>query len=115
MGAVRARIVQRKELAILVLVKPRALEIEQWNSGQVRERERADRQLRERLICRRFGLVVEKMHRAIPDLEKVDVAGNDAFVTRDLPTLGCRMEGRQPFPKPPKFSIKSSNQDVYFI
>jgi hypothetical protein len=63
-----------------MLIEPRALEIEQRNASQVRERERVDRQLRERLVGDRVGLVVEKMHGAIPDLEEVDMAGNDAIV-----------------------------------
>ena len=67
-----------------MLIEPRAFKIEQRNAGQVRERERVDRQLRERLVRGGVGLVVEKMHGAVPDLEEVDVAGNDAFVTRGL-------------------------------
>ena len=45
----------------------------------MRECERVDRELGERFICRRVGFVVEKMHGAVLDLDKVDVAGNDAF------------------------------------
>ena len=72
----------RKKFAVLMLVEPRAFEVEQRNAGKVRERERVDRELGERLVGRRVGLVVEKMHRAIPDLDKVDVAGNSAFSSR---------------------------------
>ena len=67
-----------------MLIEPRALEIEQRNAGQLRERERVDRQLREWPVGRGIGLVVEKMHSAIPHLEEVDMAGDDPFAFRDF-------------------------------
>ena len=50
----------------------------------MRESECVDRQLRERLVRGGVGLVVEKMYGAIPDLEEVNVAGDDALATRDV-------------------------------
>ena len=38
-----------EELAVLALVEPRALEIKQWDAGQVREGERIESELGERL------------------------------------------------------------------
>ena len=70
----------RKKFAILVLVEPRALEIEQRDAGQVRKRERVDRELRERLVGRRIGLVVEYVDRSVSNLDEIDVAGDDAFL-----------------------------------
>ena len=53
-----------------MLVEPRALEIEQRDAGQVRKRERVDRELRERLVGRRVGLVVEDVDRRRFGLER---------------------------------------------
>ena len=70
----------RKKFAILVLVEPRALEIEQRDAGQVRKRERVDRKLCERPVGRRIGLVVEYVDRSVSNLNEIDVAGDDAFL-----------------------------------
>ena len=61
----------RETFAILVLIEPSAFEIEQRDAGKVRERERVDRELRERLIGGRIGLVVEYVDGAVSDLEKI--------------------------------------------
>ena len=47
-------------------------------SGQARERERIERELRDRLIRSGVRLVVENMDGAVAHLEEVDVAGEDA-------------------------------------
>jgi hypothetical protein len=69
----------REKFAILLLVEPGALEIEQRNTGQVRERERIDGELRERLIRRRIRLVIQDVDRAVAYLHEVDMAGEDAL------------------------------------
>ena len=66
----------REELAVLALVEPRALEIEERNAGQVREGERIEGELGERLPGGRVGLVVENVDRAVADLQEVDMAGD---------------------------------------
>ena len=42
----------------------------------MRERERVDRELRERLVGARIGFVVEDVDRAVPNLQEVDMAGD---------------------------------------
>ena len=68
----------RKKFAILLLVEPRAFDIEQAQAGQPSERKRIQGQLRDRFIGARVGLVVEDVHRAVADLDEIDVAGEDA-------------------------------------
>src|SRR5271166_4836463 len=67
-----------EELAVLALVKPRALEIEERDAGQVRERERIEGELGERLPCGCVGFVVEDVDRAVANLQEVDMAGDRA-------------------------------------
>jgi hypothetical protein len=71
----------REELAMLMLIEPRALEIERRNAGELRERECVDRRLRERLVGDRAGLIVEDVDRAIAHLHEIDVAGDSALPT----------------------------------
>ena len=73
MGQHRAR----KEFTILILVKPGALDVEQAQPGEPGKREGIDRELRERAVGAGVGLVVEDMHRAVADLQKIDMAGDD--------------------------------------
>jgi hypothetical protein len=68
----------REELAVVGLVEPRALKVEERDAGHVREGKRVDRELRERLVGARVRLVVEDVDRAVPDLQEIDVAGDDA-------------------------------------
>jgi len=68
----------RKELAVLLLVEPRALDIKEPQSHKARERERIERELRDRLVGARVRLVIKNMNGTIADLEEVDVAGEDA-------------------------------------
>lgn len=65
-----------EELAVLLLVEPGAFEIEERNTGQVRQCERVDRKLRERFVglCVRF--VVEQVDRSVADLHEINVAGD---------------------------------------
>ena len=67
-----------KELAVLLLVEPRALDIEEPQSRQARERQRIERELRDRLVGPRVRLVIKNMDGAVAHLEEVDVAGEDA-------------------------------------
>ena len=78
----------REELAILLLVEPGALDVEESEAGEARERERVERELRDRLVGAGVRLVVENVHRAVADLEKIDVAGEDA---RLVPSGSRRM------------------------
>src|SRR5208283_1892912 len=68
----------REKFAVLALVKPRALEIEERDAGQVREGERVERQLGERFAGGRLGFVVEDVDRAVANLQEVDMAGDRA-------------------------------------
>ncbi len=64
----------REELAVLLFVEPRALDIEELEARhQTREGERVDRQLRDGLIRTGIRLIVEDMHGAVADLQEVDV------------------------------------------
>ena len=66
-----------EELAVLVFVEPRALDVEQPQAGhEARERQCIDRELRNRLVCCCIRLVVEDVHRTVSDLQEVDVAGD---------------------------------------
>ena len=77
MGEHRAR----KEFAVLVLVEPGAFDVEEAKPGEPGEREGIDGELRERAVGAGVGLVVEDMHRAVADLQKIDMAG-DGLVGR---------------------------------
>src|SRR3989344_7915791 len=66
---------QWKELEVVFLVKPRALETKNPQAGQPRERERVPRQLLNRPLFRSVGLVVQDVNRAIADLNQVYVTG----------------------------------------
>ena len=67
----------RKKFAVLLLVEPRALDVEQLEARhEPRERERVDRELRDRLVGARIRLVIEDVHGAVAHLQKVDVAGD---------------------------------------
>ena len=46
----------------------------------MRQRERVDRELRERLVGRRVWLVVKDADRSVADLHEIDVAGDDALL-----------------------------------
>ena len=70
----------RKKFAILLLIEPGAFEIEQRDAGELRERKRVNRKLREGLVGGRVGFVIEDVDRAISDLETVDVAGDDTLL-----------------------------------
>ena len=52
----------------------------------MREGERVDRELRERLVGPCVGLVIQDVDRAVPDLQEVDVSSDDA---------GCVVEARR--------------------
>src|SRR5687768_15151051 len=67
----------RKELAVFLLVEPRAFDVEEVKTGnEARERERVDRQLRDRLVGARVGLVVKDMHGAVAHLQEINMAGD---------------------------------------
>ena len=67
----------RKKLTIFLLVKPRALDVEQFEARyQARQRERIDRQLRDWFVGVRIGLVIKNVHGAVAHLRKVDVTGD---------------------------------------
>lgn len=70
----------REELAILVLVEPRAFKIEERDAAQMRKCQRVYRKLRKRLSSGRVGLVIENVDGAVPDLEEVNVAGDDTVL-----------------------------------
>ena len=94
----------REEFAVLVLVEPRALDIEETQPGEPGQRECVDRELREGAVRARVGLVVKDMHRAVAHLQKVDMAGDGLIrrrVVRQKPdavmALKCRDVGaREP-------------------
>ena len=77
MGEHRAR----EEFAVLLLVEPRAFDVEQTKPGEPGECQGIDGELRERAVGAGVWFVVEDMHRAIADLQKVDMAG-DGLVVR---------------------------------
>ena len=69
----------RKELVVFFLVEPGAFEVEELQAGHADgERERVDRELRDRLVGARIGLVIEDVDGVVPDLQKVDMAGDGA-------------------------------------
>jgi hypothetical protein len=66
----------REELTILMLVEPRALDVEQAQSRyEPRQREGIDGKLGYRLVGAGVGLVVEDMYGTVPDLQEVEMAG----------------------------------------
>src|ERR1700682_5102371 len=65
-----------KELAVFVLVEPGALYVEELEASEAGECEGVDRELGDGLVGPCIGLVVKDMHDAVPDLEKIDVAGD---------------------------------------
>ena len=80
MGEHRAR----EKFAVLVLVEPGALDVEEAKPGEPGEGQGIDGELRERAVGAGVGLVVENMHRAVPHLQKVDMAGDGLVVRRVL-------------------------------
>ena len=81
----------REELAIFLLVEPGAFDVEELEAGHADgERERVDRELRDRLVGARIGLVIEDMHGVVSDLQKIDVAG-DASAAPHPPRARCRI------------------------
>jgi hypothetical protein len=69
----------RKELAVLVLIKPRALNVEELEARYAaRERERVDRELGNRRIRVCVRLVVEDVDGAVSHLKKVDMARDNS-------------------------------------
>src|SRR5205814_745404 len=84
----------REELAILVLVEPRALDVEQPQSGdEARERQCINRELCDRPVRAGVRLVIEDMDGAVPDLEKVEMTGDDA---RGAGVAGCNFDAELP-------------------
>src|ERR1700722_14779597 len=77
-----------EEFAVLVLVEPAAFDVEEAKPGEPGEREGIDGELRERPIGAGVRLVVENVHRAIPNLQKVDMAGDGL--------VGRRVLGQKP-------------------
>ena len=73
----------RKEFAISPLVEPGASDVEELETWhEAGEREGINRELRDRLIGPSVGFVVENVHRTIPDLQKIDMAGEVARLVR---------------------------------
>jgi hypothetical protein len=67
----------REELAILLFVKPRALDVEEFETGnEPCESEGVNRELGERTIRSSPGLIIEDVHRAVAHLEEINVAGD---------------------------------------
>jgi hypothetical protein len=84
-----------KEFGVLVFVEPRALDVEQPQSwDEARERQCVDRELRDRFVRAGVRLVVEDVDSAVPDLEEVEVAGNDA---RGAGTVRRNFDAQLPF------------------
>jgi hypothetical protein len=67
-----------QELAIFILVEPRALNVEEVKSGETGECERVYGELTDGLVSSRVGLVVEDMDGAVSHLEKINVSGDEA-------------------------------------
>ena len=62
-----------------MLIEPGTLDVEQLKTGDAaRQRERIDRELGDRLIGPRVGLVIQDVRRAVSDLQEVDVPCDDA-------------------------------------
>jgi hypothetical protein len=67
-----------KKFAVFVLVEPRAFDVEKPDAGEAGDRERVDRELSDRLVRTRIRFVVQDVHGAVSDLDKIDVAGDHA-------------------------------------
>ena len=74
----------REKFAVLVLVEPGAFDVEKAKPGEPGQCEGIDGELGERPVGAGVGLVVENMHRAVPHLQKVDMAGDGLVVRRTL-------------------------------
>ena len=67
------------KLTVLILVKPRALDVEKLEAGYAdRKRQRIDRELRNRLVRARIRFVIEDVDGVISNLQKVEVARDRA-------------------------------------
>jgi hypothetical protein len=72
--------VRGKNLAVLLLVEPCALDVEELEVGnQARERKRIDRELGDWLVGSCIRFVVQDMHRAVSYLQEIDVTGDDSL------------------------------------
>ena len=67
----------REKFAVLLLVEPRTLDVEQLETGhKPRQRERIDRELRDRPVRPCVRLVVQNVHSTVAHLQKIDVSGD---------------------------------------
>src|SRR5438046_2356364 len=72
----------REVLAILILIEPGALDVEELEAGDAaRQRKGVDRELGDRLVRGRIRFVIQDVHCAVAHLQKVDVTGDDARAT----------------------------------
>jgi hypothetical protein len=67
-----------ENFAIFVLVEPGALDVKEPDAGEAGDRQRIDRELSNRLVGTCIRFVVQDVHGAVSDLEKIDVAGDHA-------------------------------------
>lgn len=63
------------ELVVVMFIEPGADEIEEPKARAPGESERVDHELRDGSLQTRVGLVVKDVHRAVTDLQYVDVPG----------------------------------------
>jgi hypothetical protein len=86
----------RKKLAILVLVEPRTFNVEELETRHAAGKwQGVDGELRDRLIRPGVGFVVEDVHRAIPDLQKINMAGEVAGLVRAICKAATEIIGRR--------------------
>jgi hypothetical protein len=64
-----------EKFAVLLLVEPGTLDVEQAKPGEAHERKRVERELGDRLVGAGIGLIVENVDGTVADLNEVDVAG----------------------------------------
>ena len=65
----------REHFAVLVLVEPRALDVEEFQASRAaRQGKGVDRELRDRAIRARIRLVVQHVHATVAHLQEIDVA-----------------------------------------
>ena len=78
-GALACEQRAREKFAVLLLVEPGAFDIEHLDAGKAGKCECVDGKLSDRLVGPSIGLVVEDVHGAVSDLQKINVPGDRTF------------------------------------
>jgi hypothetical protein len=71
-----------------MFIEPSAFDVEELDACEARDRKRIYRKLSDWLVRTRVGFVIENVHGAVSDLEKVDVTG-DRPLGRVPKVAGC--------------------------